>query len=60
MTDQPSSPASGGTLRPGDRAEEDDAIIALNASTDPVLAELWDNPKGARYDEQLAQTVLLD
>ena len=47
-------------MRPGDRAEEDDAIIALNASTDPVLAELWDNPKDARYDEQLAQTVLLD
>ena len=24
--------------------------IGMTAKTDPVLAELWDNPKDARYD----------
>ena len=26
------------------------AALALNARTDPVLAELWDNARDARYD----------
>ncbi len=30
----------------GDSEDE----FALTAKTDPVLAELWDNPKDARYD----------
>ena len=35
-----------------DSAEEKSADLpALRASTDPVLAELWDNPADARYDE---------
>lgn len=25
--------------------------LALTAKTDPVLAELWDNPKDAAYDD---------
>lgn len=29
---------------------EDDA--ALTARTDPVLAELWDNPRDAQYDRR--------
>jgi predicted DNA-binding protein len=27
-----------------------DATLTLTASTDPILAELWDNPKDAEYD----------
>ena len=35
-----------------DLAEETPAdVLALRASTDPVLAELWDNPADATYDE---------
>jgi len=30
----------------GDEREE----VALTAKTDPVLAELWDNPRDAAYD----------
>lgn len=26
-------------------------LVALTEQTDPVLAELWDNPKDAAYDE---------
>jgi uncharacterized protein (DUF1778 family) len=26
-------------------------LIALNERTDPVLADLWDNPKDAAYDK---------
>jgi hypothetical protein len=26
-------------------------ILALNKRTDPVLAELWDNPRDAAYDK---------
>ena len=26
-------------------------FFALRASADPVLAELWDNPEDARYDD---------
>jgi len=28
----------------------DDALLALTARTDPVLAELWDNRRDAEYD----------
>jgi hypothetical protein len=31
----------------GDDGEE---FLTLNAKADPVLAELWDNPKDAAYD----------
>ena len=31
----------------GDGAE---AMLALTAKADPVLAELWDNPRDAEYD----------
>ncbi len=36
-----------------DLAEELSAadLIALNEHTDPVLADLWDNPKDAAYDK---------
>ena len=26
-------------------------LVALRASADPVLAELWDNPADAAYDD---------
>ena len=29
---------------------DDDTALALTAKSDPVLAELWDNSKDARYD----------
>ena len=28
-----------------------DDLLVLSERTDPVLAELWDNPKDAAYDE---------
>jgi uncharacterized protein (DUF1778 family) len=28
----------------------DEAVLELNAKADPVLAQLWDNPKDAQYD----------
>ncbi len=31
-------------------AKDIDSILALSASADPVLAELWDNEKDAAYD----------
>ena len=31
--------------------ETSDAPVALRASADPVLAELWDNPADAAYDD---------
>ena len=31
--------------------EEMDSLLILNAKTDPVLAELWDNEKDADYDQ---------
>ncbi len=36
-----------------DRIREDlgEELLALNAKSDPVLADLWDNPKDARYDD---------
>jgi len=33
-----------------DLEDESDAILALTAAGDPVLAELWDNPRDAVYD----------
>ena len=29
---------------------DDDTALVLTAKSDPVLAELWDNSKDARYD----------
>lgn len=31
--------------------ETSDDLVALRASADPVLAELWDNPDDAAYDD---------
>ena len=33
-----------------DMREDDGGIGTLSSSTDPVLAELWDNRKDAEYD----------
>jgi predicted DNA-binding protein len=33
-----------------DLGDENEAMLALTAKTDPVLAELWDNKKDAEYD----------
>jgi hypothetical protein len=33
-----------------DLGDDDGGIGGLTASTDPVLAELWDNRKDAEYD----------
>jgi uncharacterized protein (DUF1778 family) len=33
-----------------DLGEEDDGATALTAKSDPVLAEIWDNPKDSAYD----------
>ncbi len=33
-----------------DLGGEDEEFTALTAKTDPVLAELWDNPRDANYD----------
>ena len=33
-----------------DLGEEDEGMMTLTAKADPVLAELWDNPKDAAYD----------
>lgn len=30
---------------------DDESEFALTAKSDPVLAELWDNPKDAAYDD---------
>lgn len=34
-----------------DLKDESDALLALTAAADPVLAELWDNPRDAAYDQ---------
>jgi len=34
-----------------DLGDEGKEILALTGKADVVLAELWDNPKDARYDE---------
>ena len=33
-----------------DLGEEDEGAVTLTAKSDPVLAELWDNPKDSAYD----------
>jgi uncharacterized protein (DUF1778 family) len=33
-----------------DLGEEEAGVLALTAKADPVLAELWDNPKDSGYD----------
>ena len=33
-----------------DLGDDDGGTVGLTASTDPVLAELWDNRKDAEYD----------
>jgi len=33
-----------------DLGEEDEGVMTLTAKADPVLADLWDNPKDAAYD----------
>ncbi len=33
-----------------DLGEEEEGVLALTAKADPVLAELWDNPKDSAYD----------
>ena len=33
-----------------DLGDEAEAMMALTAKADPVLAELWDNPRDAEYD----------
>jgi len=33
-----------------DLGEEDEGMLTLTAKADPVLAELWDNPKDSEYD----------
>jgi uncharacterized protein (DUF1778 family) len=33
-----------------DLGEEEEGMAALTAKTDPVLAELWNNPKDSAYD----------
>lgn len=33
-----------------DLGEEEEEVLALTAKADPVLAELWDNPKDSAYD----------
>jgi uncharacterized protein (DUF1778 family) len=32
-----------------DLGDEDEGVLALTAKGDPVLAELWDNPRDAAY-----------
>jgi len=33
-----------------DLGEEEEGVLTLTAKADPVLAELWDNPKDSEYD----------
>ena len=33
-----------------DLGEEDEGVMTLTAKSDPVLADLWDNPKDSAYD----------
>lgn len=33
-----------------DLGEDNEELFALTAKADPVLAELWDNPRDAEYD----------
>jgi len=38
-----------------DLGDELDGLLALNAAADPVLAELWDNPRDAAYERLRAR-----
>ncbi|MBI4561845.1 MAG: hypothetical protein HY724_07340 [Candidatus Rokubacteria bacterium] len=33
-----------------DLGDDGEGVLALTAKADPVLAELWDNPRDAAYD----------
>jgi len=33
-----------------DLGDEGEGVLALTAKADPVLAELWDNPRDSEYD----------
>lgn len=33
-----------------DLGDEGDGVLSLNATSDPVLADLWDNRRDAAYD----------
>jgi uncharacterized protein (DUF1778 family) len=33
-----------------DLGEQDEGMLTLTAKADPVLAELWDNPRDSEYD----------
>lgn len=33
-----------------DLGDDSEGVLALTAKADPVLAELWDNPRDAEYD----------
>ncbi len=33
-----------------DLGDEGDEVLGLTAKADPVLAELWDNPRDGKYD----------
>ena len=33
-----------------DLGDDSEGMLALTAKADPVLAELWDNPRDAEYD----------
>jgi hypothetical protein len=35
-----------------DLGEPGEEALALSATTDPVLADLWDNPRDAEYDRK--------
>ena len=35
-----------------DLGDEGEGLLTLTAKADPVLAELWDNPKDAAYDRR--------
>ena len=38
-----------------DLGDEGEELLALNATADPLLAELWDNRKDAAYDRLRAR-----
>lgn len=34
-----------------DLGADHEGVLSLNEAADPVLAELWDNPRDAKYDQ---------
>ena len=34
-----------------DLPDERAGMLSMNAASDPLLSDLWDNPRDARYDE---------